>query len=72
VTQVLLGSEELEFVPCSDFFLDTWETFRSQTRTALGFADAAILTVAQARAGGLVATFDAGIRGLPGITVIPA
>lgn len=72
VAEVLLESEELEFVPCSDFFLETWETFRGQTGTALSFADAAILTVARARANGFVATFDTDLRTLPGITVIPA
>jgi len=71
VAETLLQSEELEFVPCSDFFLETWETFRGQTGNALSFADAAILTVARARAQGLVATFDADFRALPGITVIP-
>jgi predicted nucleic acid-binding protein len=72
VGQILLESDELEFVPCSDFFIQTWETFRGQTAASLSFADAAILAVARARAGGLVATFDMDFRGLPGISVIPA
>lgn len=72
VAQILLQSEELEFVPCSDLFLATWETFRDQTGTALSFTDAAILAVARARAGGFVATFDTDFRGLPDITAIPA
>lgn len=72
VARLLLEAEELEFVPCSDFFLESLETFRNQVGTALSFADSAIVTVARARAQGLVATFDHGFRGLPGITVIPA
>jgi len=72
VARLLLEAEELEFVPCSDFFLDSLETFRSQVGTALSFADSAIVTVARARAQGLVATFDHGFRGVRGITLVPA
>lgn len=72
VGRVLLQSKELEFVPCSDFFSGTLETFRNQTRGALSFTDAAIVTAARQRAQGLVATFDADFRELAGITVVPA
>jgi predicted nucleic acid-binding protein len=72
VAGVLLNSEELEFVPCSDFFLETLDTFREQPGTALSFADAAIAITARHRAEGLVATFDADFRRSAGITVVPA
>jgi predicted nucleic acid-binding protein len=72
VARLLLEAEELEFVSCSDFFLESLETFRNQVGTTLGFVDSAIATVARARAQGLVATFDQGFRGVPGITVVPA
>jgi predicted nucleic acid-binding protein len=70
VATALLQARELDFAPCSDFFLDTLETFRGQGAGKLGFADAAIATAAR-RGGGLVATFDSNFRSLEGITVVP-
>jgi predicted nucleic acid-binding protein len=70
VANILLQAEELDFVPCSDFFIETLEIFRNQARGALSFADAAIVAVARRRSGGLVATFDADFRSVDGITVV--
>jgi len=42
VGELLLKAAELDFVPCSDFFNETWAEFRSRRDTAMGFADAAI------------------------------
>ncbi len=72
VGQLLLNAEELEFVPCSDIFLEALEAFRTQAGTTLSFADSAIVIVARARTEGLVATFDADFRAVPGVTVVPA
>ncbi len=58
VGSILLEAQELEFVPCSDLFLEALRTFQAQASTKLSFADAAIAYVAQKRADGLVLTFD--------------
>ena len=67
----LLQAREVEFVPCSDLFVEALETFREQRAERLSFTDAAIVTVARRQAPGLIATFDADFRGLEGISVIP-
>jgi predicted nucleic acid-binding protein len=58
VGRLLLEAEELDFVPCSDLFSETFETFAGQGGTRLSFADAAIAHVARQRADGLVLTFE--------------
>ena len=70
VGRTLLAAEEIDFVPCSDVFLDALEVFRGQSRGQLSFADAAIAAVARERAGGRVVTFDRDFHDLPGITVM--
>ncbi len=62
VARLLLEAEELAFVPCSDLFPETFETFTGQGSTRLSFADAAIAHVARQRADGLVLTFDDELR----------
>jgi predicted nucleic acid-binding protein len=69
VARLLLEAEELEFVPCSDLFLETFETFAGQGSTRLSFADAAIAHVARQRAHGLVLTFDDELRKADAIRV---
>ena len=71
VGSVLLQARELDFVPCSELFLDTLETFRNQGGSTLSFTDAAIVTVARKQDAGVVATFDRDFRNIKGITVIP-
>lgn len=71
VASVLLAAREIDFVTCSDLFLDTLEVFRSQPDGALSFTDAAIVTVARRHADARVATFDADFRGLQGVSVVP-
>lgn len=66
----LLGARELEFLPCSDIFLPTMETFRLQSPGGLSFADAAIVTAARRSPPGYVATFDRGFHGVEGVTVV--
>jgi len=67
VGQVLLQAQELQFVPCSDFFSETLRTFVGQAGTRLSFTDAAISYVAQQRAEGLVLSFDDEFRKIPGL-----
>lgn len=71
VATVLLQAREVEFVPCSDVFLDTVETFRTQRGNRLGFTDAAIVTIARQRAARFLATFDQDFRQVSGITLVP-
>ena len=67
----LLEAREVDFVPCSDLFLDTLDTFRQQSTSALSFTDAAIVTVARQPTVGVVATFDGDFRGVDGVAVVP-
>lgn len=71
VGQILLEAQELEFVPCADFFPETMATFSKQSSSRLSFTDAAIATVARNRADGLVVTFDEEFRKVDGLTVVP-
>ena len=64
VADVLLGARELDFLPCSELFVDAVETFQRQTRTRLSFVDATIVNTARDRADGLVATFDHELSGI--------
>jgi predicted nucleic acid-binding protein len=72
VGRILLDAAELEFVPCSDLFLDTFQNFSTQAGTRLSFADAAILSVARSRADGLILSFDEEFRKIAGLCVNPA
>lgn len=71
VGAILLHAAEVELVPCSGHFEATFAIFRAQAETRLSFADAAIVVIAQALAGGCVATFDADFRAIEGIRVVP-
>jgi len=71
VASILLQAREVDFVPCSEFFFDTLETFRNQSDTAFSFADSAIITVARRYDASCIATFDREFDGLKGITVVP-
>ena len=71
VGATLLRAGEVDFVPCSDLFLDTLETFRNQPKSNLSFTDSAIVTVALRNAPGFVATFDRDFHGIKGVSVVP-
>ena len=71
VGETLLDARELEFVPCSELFLDTLDVFRRQPGTSLSFADSAIVAIARRREAGHVATFDADFQGVDGLMVVP-
>ncbi len=72
VATLLLQARELDFVPCSDLFLDALDAFRNQGERTLSFTDAAIVAVAKRKGVGLVATFDRDFHGIKGITVVPS
>jgi predicted nucleic acid-binding protein len=63
--RILPEAEELEFAPCSDFFLETLDGFSRQSGTRLSFVDAALAHAARTRADGQILTFDAEFRKLP-------
>lgn len=71
VGDLLLNARELEFVPCSDLFLDALQTFRAQPSAELSCVDAAILTIARGRGAEFVASFDGDIREAEGLTAVP-
>lgn len=71
VGELLLAARELTFVPCSDRFLATLETFRAQSDRGLSFADAAIVTMARLHPPGRVATFDRALGAVDGVKPIP-
>lgn len=56
-------------MPCSDVFLETLETFRTQPRATLSFTDAAIVSVARDRRAA-VATFDADFRDVEDLAIV--
>jgi predicted nucleic acid-binding protein len=70
VVDRLLGASELKFLPCSELFLPTLETFRTQGSRGLSFVDSAIATAARRHPPGFVATFDRGFGGVPGVSPI--
>lgn len=67
----LLGATEVEFVLCSDIFVDVLDTFRSQQGRALSFTDAALVTVARRLATPTIATFD-GELAVEGVEIVPS
>lgn len=69
IGRILLDARELDFVPCSDLFLETMEVFSAQSGTRLNFADAAIVSLARSRAGGFILTFDEELQKVSGLHV---
>jgi predicted nucleic acid-binding protein len=71
VGEILLRAREVEFIPGSDIFVEAWAIFRSQKKTTLSFADAAILGVARRRKAEAIATFDRTLARLSGKEIVP-
>ena len=71
VASILLQAREVDFVPCSELFFDTLETFRNQSGTQFSFADASIIAAARRYEASSIATFDREFAGLKGLTVVP-
>ena len=72
VGKVLLDAAELEFVACSDVFVETMNAFTAQKGTRLSFADMAIATVARTRGVHQILTFDEEFKKLGAMKVYPA
>jgi predicted nucleic acid-binding protein len=72
VGESLLNAAELEFVPCSDIFIETAKAFAAQRNTQLSFADMAIAVAAKAKTDYQILTFDAEFKKLPETHVYPA
>jgi len=71
VGAALLAARELEYVPCSDTFVDAFEVFSTQRATSLSFVDAAIVATCRRRGAAHVATFDAELGRTRGLTAVP-
>jgi len=71
VGTALLEARELDFVPCTELFVDTFESFRGQSEARLSFTDAAIVTAARRYDALRVATFDRDFENVNGITLVP-
>ena len=71
VASILLQAREIDFVPCSELFLDSLEAFRNQVGTEFSFVDAAIIAAAHRYQARHIATFDREFARLKGITVVP-
>ncbi len=69
---LLLDAPEIDFIPCSDFFVDTFEAFRTEPGGRLSFADAAIVTATRRLGADGVVTFDRDFAGLEGVRVLPS
>lgn len=61
VGRILLDADDMEFVPCSDLFLKTMQTFTNQPGTRLSFAGAAIADLARSPGGRLDLELQRGI-----------
>jgi predicted nucleic acid-binding protein len=71
VGRVLLQAAEVEFVPCSDLFLDAFTVFAEQGEAGLSFVDAALVSVARRSGAKFIATFDRDFEAFPELKVIP-
>ena len=71
VGRVLLQAQEVEFVPCSDLFLDVFTIFAEQGEAGLSFVDAALIAAARRRGAKCIATFDRDFEAFPELKVIP-
>lgn len=67
---VLLRAADVEFVPCSEYFVDALAIFRGQTPARLSFADAAVVAIARRRGAEHVATYDADFRKVKDLHVV--
>ena len=70
--RALLQSREVDFVPCSGPFLETFETFAAPGAAGLSFADGAVVTIARRNTPAYVATFDRVIATAAGVEAVPS
>ena len=69
LAELLLDARELEFVACSELFLEAFRVFRRQEKGRLSFVDCAVLAAAQRRQPSRVVTFDQELAASRGIEV---
>ncbi len=69
VAEVLLDARELEFVACSELFLETFRVFRRQETGRLSFVDCAVLAAARRQQPSRIVTFDQELAASRGIEV---
>lgn len=71
VGDALLNARELQFIPCSELFLEAYKLFRAQPRATMSLTDAAIVAAARRFDAPNVATFDADFEGIEGLAIVP-
>lgn len=71
VGEILLRARELDFVPCSELFMESFQTMRLERSAPLSFVDAAVVALARRHPPGFVSTFDTDFRELDGVRVVP-
>ena len=69
--RALLQSREVDFLPCSEVFLEAFETFSGPGSAGLSFTDAAVVTLARRNDPPYVATFDRGLAAAGGVVAVP-
>jgi len=72
VCTVLLDAREVEFVPCSEYLIDSFDVFRREGALGLSFTDATIVAVCRGRGTPHILTFDRDFAKLRDITLLPA
>ena len=71
VGAVLLDARDVEFVPCSEIFQESWRMFVTQPSRRLSFTDAALVAVGKQRGIETIATFDQGFHNVHGLNPVP-
>ena len=67
----MLDAAELEFVPCSDLFLEALGVFEEQGDVGLSFVESALIAIARRTGAEHIATFDRDFEALAEIAVVP-
>ena len=67
----ILESKDVELVACSPYLGQTMDVFRTQSGTALSFADCAIVAISRERRAQFVAGFDEEFEEISGVTLVP-
>lgn len=71
VAKALLETRDIELLPCSEIFLETFTLFQQQQETKLSFVDMALIAAAHKYKTSNIATFDKGFRQISGLRVYP-
>ncbi|HET6629303.1 MAG TPA: PIN domain-containing protein [Woeseiaceae bacterium] len=71
VGDILLNAREVQFVPCSENFDESWYVFTTQPSRRLSFTDSALVAVGNQRDIQRIATFDQGFYHLRALKPVP-